>query len=292
MNALILAQNTVIFYAIIEEGDIEMDSFIEIVKYVVLGMIQGITEILPISSSGHLTLFSHIFQMDLSHLTIFLMLTNMGSFLALLFYFRKDILALITGTWKFLIRKDEACREDFSYVLKLMIAVVPIGVFGFFFKDHLPNDLLTVGFSLVLTGGLLFLVYQSRDIQWKQDVSWKNALIIGAFQMFAIFPGISRSGITLSGGLIQRIDIKKVLRFSFLSYILISIPVSLLGIYDAIHASESIHFLGYIIAFILSFIFSLFSVMWIYTRVRVKHFIYFSIYCACVGMLAIILHFI
>lgn len=263
---------------------------IEIIKYIVLGIIQGITEIFPVSSSGHLTLFSHIFNIDLTNLTIFLMITNTGSFLALFFYFRKDIKELILGTYKFVFKKEDAYKPDFQYVLKLLIAVIPIGIFGFFFKDSLPNDLLSVGFALIVTSALLFYVYLVKDIQWKNDISWKNALIIGMFQMFAIFPGISRSGITLTGGLVQRINLKKVLKFSFLSYIIVSVPVMLLGFYDALHASESIHIIGYSLAFVMSFVFSLISVNIFYKYVKVKNLIYFAGYCLLVGGFSILLH--
>ena len=265
---------------------------IDIIKYIILGIIQGITEIFPVSSSGHLTLFSHLFDIDLTNLTIFLMITNTGSFLALLLFFRKDIKDLIVGTFKFLFKKEENYKQDFEYVVKLIIAVIPIGIFGLLFKDMLPEDLLSVGFALVVTSGLLFYVYMVRDIEWKKDISWKNALIIGSFQMFAIFPGISRSGITMSGGLIQKIELKKVLKFSFLSYILVSVPVMLLGFYEALHASESIHVIGYSLAFIMSFIFSLLSVRIFYKYVKVKNLIYFAIYCLIVGGISLILHFI
>lgn len=265
---------------------------IDIIKYIILGIIQGITEIFPVSSSGHLTLFSHLFDIDLTNLTIFLMITNTGSFLALLLFFRKDIKDLIVGTFKFLFKKEENYKQDFEYVVKLIIAVIPIGIFGLLFKDMLPEDLLSVGFALVVTSGLLFYVYMVRDIEWKKDISWKNALIIGSFQMFAIFPGISRSGITMSGGLIQKIELKKVLKFSFLSYILVSVPVMLLGFYEALHASESIHVIGYSLAFIMSFIFSLLSVRIFYKYVKVKNLIYFAIYCLIVGGVSLVLHFI
>ena len=172
-----------------------MNELIEILKYIILGIIQGITEIFPISSSGHLTLFSRLFGLDLTNLTVFLMITNAGSFLALLFYFKKDVGQLIEGTWKYLIKKEETSKEDFHYVVKLLIAVIPIGIFGFFFKDYLPNDLLSIGFALIITSLLLYFVYRVKDIQWKNEITWKNALIIGAFQMIAVFPGISRSGI-------------------------------------------------------------------------------------------------
>ncbi|AUD64161.1 hypothetical protein BK011_00060 [Tenericutes bacterium MZ-XQ] len=265
---------------------------IDIIKYIILGIIQGITEIFPVSSSGHLTLFSHLLDIDLTNLTIFLMITNTGSFLALLLFFRKDIKDLIVGTFKFLFKKEENYKQDFEYVVKLIIAVIPIGIFGLLFKDMLPEDLLSVGFALVVTSGLLFYVYMVRDIEWKKDISWKNALIIGSFQMFAIFPGISRSGITMSGGLIQKIELKKVLKFSFLSYILVSVPVMLLGFYEALHASESIHVIGYSLAFIMSFIFSLLSVRIFYKYVKVKNLIYFAIYCLIVGGISLVLHFI
>jgi len=265
---------------------------IEIIKYIILGIIQGITEIFPVSSSGHLTLFSHLFDIDLTNLTIFLMITNTGSFLALLLFFRKDIKDLIVGTFKYLFKKEENYKPDFEYVVKLIIAVIPIGLFGLLFKDKLPEDLLSVGFALIVTSVLLFYVYMVRDIEWKKDISWKNALIIGSFQMFAVFPGISRSGITMSGGLIQKIELKKVLKFSFLSYIMVSVPVMLLGFYEALNASESIHVVGYSLAFVMSFVFSLISVRILYKYVKVQNLIYFAIYCLIVGGISLSLHFI
>jgi undecaprenyl-diphosphatase len=269
-----------------------MTEFIEILKYILLGIIQGITEIFPVSSSGHLTIFSNLLGMDLTNLTIFLMITNAGSFLALLFFFRKDVQGLIRGSWRYVIKREVHCKEDFLYVTKLVIAIIPIGVFGLLMKDLLPDDLLVVGFSLVLTSGLLYYIYQQKDIQWKSDVTWRNAIVIGAFQMFAVFPGISRSGITITGGLSQKIELKKVLRFSFLSYLIVSVPVTLLGIYEAIYATESIHLVGYSLAFIMSFIFSLIAVRFLYNYVKVKNLIYFSVYCLIVGILSIVLFFV
>lgn len=272
-------------------GD-NMQALIEILKYIVLGIIQGVTEIFPVSSSGHLTIFSRLFGMDLDNFTTLLMITNTGSFLALLLFFKRDVGVLIKGTWCYLIKKDETGKEDFIYVLKLLVAIIPIGIFGLLIKDLLPNDLLSVGFSLIITSLLLYYVYQQRDIQWKNDVTWKNAVVIGAFQMFAIFPGISRSGITMTGGLTQKIELKKVLKFSFLSYIMISVPVSLLGLYDALEAGESIHYIGYTLAFIFSFIFSYIAVKFLYDYVKVKNLIYFAVYCLIVGIGSIVVYFI
>ena len=266
-----------------------MDRFIEILKYIILGIIQGITEIFPVSSSGHLTIFSHFLGMDLSNLTIFLMITNTGSFFALFFFFRKDIGELISGTWKYIFRRDDLFKEDFLYVVKLLVAVIPIGITGILLKDYLPDDLLTVGFSLIVTGGLLFYVFYTRNNQWHKEISWKNALVIGVFQAFGVLPGISRSGITMIGGLTQKIELKKVLKFSFLSYIIVSVPVMILGFYEASKASESIDTVGYGLAFVMSFIFSLISVKLLYRYVKVRNLIYFSIYCLIAGIASIIL---
>jgi undecaprenyl-diphosphatase len=230
--------------------------------------------------------------MDMAAFPTFLMITNTGSFLALLLFFRKDVEQLIKGTFCYLVKKDETGKEDFIYVLKLIVAIIPVGLVGLLIKDYLPDDLLSVGFALVITSLLLFYVYKQRDIQWKNDVTWRNAFVIGAFQMFAIFPGISRSGITISGGLTQKIELKKVLKFSFLSYLVISVPVSLLGIYEAFQSNESIHYIGYSLAFVMSFVFSLIAVRFLYNYVKVKNLVYFSMYCLIVGIAAIIMYFI
>ncbi|MCK9235792.1 MAG: undecaprenyl-diphosphate phosphatase [Acholeplasmataceae bacterium] len=265
---------------------------LEIIKYIILGIIQGITEIFPISSSGHLVIFSHLLGLNLEHLSIFLMITNTGSFLALVIFFRQDLKQLLVGTYRFVIKREQNFKQDFEYVLKLLVAIIPLGIAAFFFKNHLPDDLLTIGFALIITAGLLFYIYKIRDIQWKKELSWKNALVIGAFQMFAFVPGISRSGMALSGGLSQKIELKKIVKFSFLAYIFISIPVMIVGFYNAYHASESIHIVGYSLAFMMSFIFSFFTIHVLYHFIKVKNLLYFSLYCLLIGGLSIVLYFL
>jgi undecaprenyl-diphosphatase len=191
-----------------------------------------------------------------------------------------------------LFKKSISGKEDLNYVFKLFVAILPVGVVGLLLENYFPNSLLFVGFSLIVTGGLLAFVYRSRNFEFQKTVTYKNALIVGLFQMFAILPGISRSGITLSGGIIQKIGIKDALKFSFLSYVLISIPVTFLGFVRIAESSESIHIGGYLVATAFSFVFSLLAIKWLYHFVKVKNLIYFSLYCLFVGLLAIILHFI
>jgi len=276
-----------------------MTYIIELIKYILLGIIQGITEIFPISSSGHLVFFSNIFMGGENlgeSLTLFLMITNFGSFLALLIYYFSDVKKIVTSSFKFVFngeaRKDEETQNDFHYALKLIIAVIPIGIAGLLIKDHLPTNLLSIGISLCMTALLLFLVFLLRHKQFESKITWMRASMIGIFQMFAVFPGISRSGITLVGGLSQKIEIKEVMRFSFLSYLLVSIPVSLLGLVDAIKNPGIIHIPGFILAFLFSFIFSLLTIKLMHKYVTVKNLVWFSIYAAIVGTISITLYFI
>lgn len=276
-----------------------MTYIIELIKYILLGIIQGITEIFPISSSGHLVFFSNIFMGGENlgeSLTLFLMITNFGSFLALLIYYFSDVKKLVTSSFKFVFngeaRKDEETQNDFHYAIKLIIAVIPIGIAGLLIKDHLPTNLLSIGISLCITALLLFLVFLLRHKQFESKITWMRAGMIGIFQMFAVFPGISRSGITLVGGLSQKIEIKEVMRFSFLSYLLVSIPVSLLGLVDAIKNPGIIHIPGFILAFLFSFIFSLLTIKLMHKFVTVKNLVWFSIYAAIVGTISITLYFI
>lgn len=269
----------------------------EIIKYIILGIIQGVTEIFPVSSSGHLTIFSHLFKtFDPSSANVFLMITNFGSFLALLYFFRKDVIKLINSFLQFLFKKekrnDEIIKADFHYTIKLIIAVIPIGLAGLLLEDYIPSTLLTVGISLIFTGILLLLMFMLRNHQFKKEVSWKNAITIGLFQTIAIIPGISRSGITTVGALSQKIEIKDALKFSFLAYLIISIPVSIKGTLDAFNSPENINIAGYSLAFLFSFIATLFAARLLYKYMKVSNLIYFSVYCFLVGSFSIIYFFV
>jgi undecaprenyl-diphosphatase len=276
-----------------------MTYIIELIKYIILGIIQGITEIFPVSSSGHLVLFSTIFMggenID-ETLTLFLMITNMGSFLALLLFYLEDVKSLIKDGWQFVFdpkkRDDVETRSNFFYAVKLVIAIIPIGIAGYLIKDYLPTNLLSVGISLCVTATLLFIIFMLRNAKFNNTIEFKSAGIIGLFQMFAVFPGVSRSGITLVGGLSQKIEIKKVMRFSFLSYLLVSIPVSILGIVDAINNPGIIDIPGFVLAFIFSFIFSLLTIKIMHKYVTVKNLIYFAVYALIVGLTSITLYII
>lgn len=271
-----------------------MDRIVELIKYLALGVIQGITEILPVSSSGHLVLFQHIFGLKLPGLG-FEMFTNMASLIAMIVYFRKDIWALIIGDIKFVFKKDQSHKESFEYTVKLLIAIIPIGIAGLLFKDYMDQfkSLLSVGIALMVTGLLLFSIYKkSISDDGKTEITYQDALAIGLVQSVAILPGVSRSGSTIVGGLFRKISIKSLLKFSFLCYIIISIPTSLLSILDLIDSNESIDYLGYFLAFGITLITTYITATLVMSKVKTKHLLYFSIYVCTVGILALISHFI
>lgn len=268
--------------------------FIDWIKFIILGLVQGVSEILPISSSGHLVLFQYLFDLKQPGLA-FEMFTNMASLLAMIALFYKDIWDLIRKTALYLFKNNQSYKADFEYVLKLAIAVIPIGIFGFILKDWVGSikSLWFVGVALMLTGSLLLLIYKNRNqSQTHDDVTYQDALFIGLTQAVAIFPGVSRSGSTIIGGLTQKLSLKSLLKFSFLCYIIVSIPASLLAIIDLTEQSEAIDLVGYGLAFIATLVSTYIVGYLVMKRLQIKHLFYFGLYCITVGMIAIITHFI
>ncbi|MGB4130281.1 MAG: undecaprenyl-diphosphate phosphatase [Acholeplasmatales bacterium] len=273
-----------------------MDKLIEYLKYLFLGLVQGVTELLPISSSGHLVIFEELFNMHEPKM-IFEIFTNTASLIALIIIFYKVIGKLIKNFFLYIFKKEERenYQEDFFYVLKLLITAIPIGIVGLLFKDELGKikNLLTVGIALFVTGALLLVIYLTRNkYESHEEVTWRDSMFMGFTQMFAIIPGLSRSGSTIIGGSASRLSLKSIIKFSMLVYIIVSIPASFLGIYDAVNTTESINWLGYSLAFIVTLIATYITAKLILNKLRVDHFIYFSIYCLIVSGIAITLYFI
>lgn len=265
----------------------------QLLKYILLGIIQGFTEPLPISSSGHLVIFEKLFHLDLSNDLNFEIIVNAGSLIAIVFIFRKDIWSLIVNSYSYIIKKDISHKKDFQYVLLLILAVIPAGVFGFLFKDMIETTfktLLSVGIGLLITSLALYLVSKQALNNTKTDISLKDAIVIGLFQVVALIPGISRSGSTMVGGLTRKIKFEDTMRFSFLLYIPISVATLFLGLLDL--DTSNIFVIGYIGAFLCSIVSTFFAVKWFFRMVRQGNLKYFSVYCLVVGFLVVIASFI
>jgi undecaprenyl-diphosphatase len=255
------------------------------VKYLLLGLVQGITEPLPISSSGHVIVFDHLLGINIIDIN-FEIIINFASFLAIIWFFRKDIATLVSNIIRN--RKDE--ELSIKYVFKLAVASLPAVILGLLFMDYIDAklmSLITVGISFIFTGILLAYANTFKNRYDDTDITYKNSFFIGLMQMVALIPGISRSGATLSGGLLSKKDTKSVLRFSFFMYMIVSLGSMVLMVRDL--NLENIFLSGYIGAFIVSMMSCYIALKWFYNLILKRSLRGFAIYCLLLGLAIVIL---
>ena len=203
-----------------------MELFLLILKYLFLGALQGFTEPIPISSSGHLVITQYLFGMKIEGLS-FEMFVNTASLLAVFVIYKEDIKRLISSSSLFLFKKDKAKKQDFQFVLYLVIGTIPAGVIGVVFNDYIEDQLkgiYTVGCSLIITAIALFMIRNLEGSKGDSQITWKDALLVGLGQAAALIPGISRSGATILTAMLIGMKQESALRFSFLLYIPVSHP--------------------------------------------------------------------
>jgi undecaprenyl-diphosphatase len=251
----------------------------------ILGLLQGLTEFLPVSSSGHLELGAAIFGLEEENLT-FSIIVHGATFLSVLVVFRNDIISLILALFRF------QWNAETRFILLLLLSAVPVGVAGVVFKDQIENlfegHIVMVGFMLLVTATLLFLTRYAPA--GNKDVGVKSALIIGFAQMIAIMPGISRSGATISTALYLGIDREKATRFSFLMVLIPIFGATLLEILQLSEVAEpgAISNTSLAIGAIAAFISGLFACSWMLKIVKRGKLVYFSLYCVVIGLIAIL----
>ncbi len=261
-----------------------------LIKYIILGIIQGLTETLPVSSSGHLLIFRTLLNLNIDFDTIAI-LTNFGSLIAIIVLFFNDIKKLITSFFKYLKNKDKKYKNDYNYCLLIVLGCIPAGIMGLIFSyfdilDKISNNVKIVGLSLIITSILLFIVRNFKGNKDDDNITYKDALIIGSFQILGLLPGISRSGSTIVGGMNRKLKRDTAFKYSFMLYIPLSICAMILEIKDLV--IESSLLINYIIAIIISFIVTLLVTKWFRKIVNNGKLIYFSIYCLIVGILVVL----
>lgn len=269
--------------------------FIELLKYLFLGFIQGITEPIPVSSSGHLLIFQNIINgLDTIDYGILATITNFGSLLAITLIFKNQILELIKDFFKYLRTKEKKYYNNYKYSWYIVIATIPAGIMGLIVTklgifDFLEENVKFVGITLLITAIFLFIIKDFKGKKNSNEITLKDAIIIGLFQVCALVPGISRSGSTIVGGMFRKLKRDTAFDFSFLLYIPISIATTILGIKDLIEANlEITQYLYYFISMITSFIFTYIATKWFKNLVRNGKLIYFVIYCILLGSAIII----
>lgn len=262
----------------------------ELLKYIFLGFIQGMTETIPVSSSGHLMIFKRIMDVNVDFDTIAI-LTNFGSLIAIIILFWSDIVKLIKGFFKYLTTKDEKSKSDYKYCWMIVLGCIPAGLMGlvvsyFDVFEKIEDNIKIVGISLIITSILLFVI---RNFKGKKDdskIGVKEALTVGCFQILGLFPGISRSGSTIVGGMTQGLKRDTAFKYSFMLYIPMSLAAMALEITDLNIESNLIF--HYIISVVVSLVVTLLVTKWFRKIVNNGKLIYFSIYCFVVGLFVIL----
>ena len=255
----------------------------------ILGIVQGLTEFLPVSSSGHLELGKEIFQANLgaSDSLTFSVIVHGGTALSTIVVFRKDILDIFKGLFQF------KWNTQTRFVMLILISMIPAAVVGLIFEDQIEQlfsgQILLVGAMLIITSLLLFLADKATNTH--KAVKPFEAFVIGIAQAIAILPGISRSGATIATAVLLGVSRKRAARFSFLMVLPLIIGKMILDlrkIYETGGADIEISALALVVGFIAAFISGLFAVSWMIRLVKNAKLRYFSYYCFVVGTASII----
>ncbi|MGF1635554.1 MAG: undecaprenyl-diphosphate phosphatase [Cyclobacteriaceae bacterium] len=258
-----------------------------IIEAIILGIVQGLTEFLPVSSSGHIEIGKVLLNIQTADNLLFSIIVHGATALSTVIVFRKTIFELLKGLLAF------EMNESWKFALLILVSMIPVGIIGLLFEKQLEalfsGNLLLVGSMLIVTASLLALSYFRKPSNG--DVGLKQAIIIGLAQSVAILPGISRSGATISTALMLGVDKDKATRFSFLMVLPPIIGATLLKVKDFIEEpaiADGISGIALTAGFIAAFLAGLFACSIMIKIVRSGKLIYFSIYCLLVGTVAII----
>ena len=253
----------------------------------ILGLVQGLTEYLPVSSSGHLAIGSYLFGIEGEENLAFTVAVHVATVLSTLVILWKEIDWIFRGLFKMQL------NDETRYVINIIISMIPVGIVGVFFKDAVENifgsGLLIVGCMLLLTAMLLTFSYYAKPRQ-KEKISLRDAFIIGIAQACAVMPGLSRSGSTIATGLLLGNKKEKLAQFSFLMVIPPILGEALLDILKAVKGEElfgGIDTMPLIIGFLAAFIAGCLACQWMINVVKKGKLIYFGIYCAIAGAITI-----
>ncbi|MFP2995692.1 undecaprenyl-diphosphate phosphatase [Spongiivirga sp. MCCC 1A20706] len=258
----------------------------EIIDAIILGIIQGLTEFLPVSSSGHLELGKAILGDESvpEESLLFTVVMHFATALSTLVIFRKEVFEILRGLLQF------KWNEETQFSLKIILSMVPAVFLGLFFEEQLEalfgENLQLVGFMLLVTALLLFLADRAKDTQ--KSVSYPNAFIIGLSQAIAMLPGISRSGATISTSVLLGIDKTRAAKFSFLMVVPLIFGSIAKTLFEGKITLESDQLIPLSAGFIAAFVAGLIACTWMISLVKKSKLSYFAIYCLLVGAAAII----
>ncbi|MFV0498492.1 MAG: undecaprenyl-diphosphate phosphatase [Bacilli bacterium] len=257
------------------------------IQSIILGIIQGITEPLPISSSGHLEILQEFMKLENNDLT-FEVFLNFGSLIAIVFIYRKLLSRIFSNTIKYVKTKDQKFHNDFKYFYLVFFASIPAAIIGLLFEDTIEKyftNSLTTGLMLLVTGLFLFIIRKFDGTKDISDMNIKDSFFIGFAQSIALIPGISRSGSTIVGSMFKNLKRQVAFDFSFLMYIPVSVGVFASKI-NEVKFNEN--FIKIFIGCLFSLVVTYFATKWFRSLVIKGKLVYFSYYCFAMGLFALI----
>ncbi|MEG0807381.1 MAG: undecaprenyl-diphosphate phosphatase [Alistipes sp.] len=262
----------------------------ETIQAILLGIVQGITEFLPVSSSGHLQIAKELLGVNIEENLTFDVTLHAATALSTIVVLWREVWRLLKGIF------SRRFNEEQAYVLKIVVSMIPIGIVGFLFRDQLndllnaPSILVVVGVMLLLTAALLAFASYAKPRQ-KQTISYRDAFIIGLSQACAAMPGLSRSGTTIATGLLLGNKKTAVAQFSFLMVLAPILGSALLDIADS-EVTSGIATTPLVAGFLAAFVAGCLACKFMIEIVKRGKLVWFSIYCAIVGILSIASYFV
>lgn len=256
----------------------------DLFEAIILGLVQGLTEFLPVSSSGHIELVKALFGQDLGEQSMLMTVTlHAATALSTLVVFRKEVVEIFQGLLRF------ENNEQTSFSLKVIISMIPAAIVGLgmegFIDDLFSGNMLLVGSMLLVTAVLLLLADRAKDTT--KQVGYGNAVLVGIAQAIAILPGISRSGATISTSVLLGIDRSRAARFSFLMVVPLILGKMVKDIIDGAFLEQGVPVGALVVGFIAAFISGLVACTWMIALVKRSKLSWFAIYCVVVGAIAI-----
>lgn len=262
------------------------------IEALILGLIQGLTEYLPVSSSGHLAIGSALFGIEGEENLAFTIVVHVATVFSTLVILWKEIDWIFKGLFKW------QMNEETRYVINILISMIPVGIVGVFFKDQVEaifgSGLVIVGCCLLLTAVLLAFSYYYKPKQ-KENISMKDAFIIGLAQACAVLPGLSRSGSTIATGLLLGDNKAKLAQFSFLMVIppiLGEVLLDAMKVMKGENIAGDIPTLSLVVGFLAAFVSGCLACKWMINIVKKGKLIYFAIYCAIAGAATLVISLI
>lgn len=267
----------------------------------ILGLVQGLTEFLPVSSSGHLEIGQALLGTASEENLLFTVVLHVATVLSTLFVLWREVAQLFMGTFTTLKWNDEK-----DYVGKILVSCIPVFIVGMFLKDYVEaffgHGLLLVGICLLITAALLFVSEyigkqrakkQQTDAEVGHDVSYKDAIIIGCAQAVAVLPGLSRSGSTIATGLLCGVKKSAMAQFSFLMVLIPVLGEAFLDLLDLLKGelTSELGIVPMAVGFAAAFVSGAAACKWMIGIVRRQKLSYFAIYCVFAGVLAIVWQF-